>query len=177
VRHRPKWRLAVDQWLRAAENGVSFDWLVFDEGYGAAVPLLRFLSLVKQRFVAEVPVNFTVRDTEHGPARRADGRLTAADARGGGRHRVAHRTVRASFWRAATARVWVAGREHTLVAAVNDGMAEVKYFLTNATAAPLARVLAAAFRRWAVGHAFRLGKQEAGLMDYEGRNYTGLVRH
>lgn len=177
VKHRPKWRLAVDQWLRAAGNGVAFDWLVFDEGYGAAVPFLRFLSLVKQRFVAEVPINFTVRDTEHGPARRADGRLTAADARGGTRHRVAHRTVRASFWRAATARVWVANREHTLVAAVNEGTAEVKYFLTNATTAPLARVLAVAFRRWAVEHAFRLGKQEAGLTDYEGRNYTGLARH
>ena len=54
---------------------------------------------------------------------------------------------------------------------------EVKYFVTNATAAPLARVLAVAFRRWAVEHAFRLGKQEAGLMDYEGRTYTGLLRH
>src|SRR5215203_6520906 len=31
VRHRAKWRLAVDQWVRAAGNGVSFDWLVFDE--------------------------------------------------------------------------------------------------------------------------------------------------
>ncbi len=40
-----------------------------------------------------------------------------------------------------------------------------------------ARVLAVAFRRWTVEHAFRLGKQEAGLMDYEGRNYTGLMRH
>jgi SRSO17 transposase len=177
VRHRPKWRLAVDQWLRAVGSGVSFDWLVFDEGYGAAVPLLRFLSLVNQRFVAEVPVNFTVRDTEHGPARRADGRLTAADAQGGVRHRVAHRTVRASFWRAATASVWVAEREHTLVVAVNEATAEVKYFLTNATTAPLSRVLAVAFRRWTVEHAFRLGKQEAGLMDYEGRNYTGLLRH
>src|SRR5262249_25597055 len=130
-----------------------------------------------RRFVAEVPINFTVRETEHGPARRADGRLTAADARVGTRHRVAHRTVRASFWRAATARVWVANREHTLVAAVNDATAEVKYFLTNATAVSVARVLAVAFRRWAVEHAFRLGKQEAGLMDYEGRNYTGLMRH
>ena len=34
-----------------------------------------------------------------------------------------------------------------------------------------------AFRRWAVEHAFRLGKQEAGMTDYEGRNYTGLLRH
>ena len=177
VRHRTKWRLAVDQWLRLSGNGVSFDWLTFDEGYGAAVPFLRFLNLVGQRFVAEVPVNFRVRERAGAKARRADARLSADDARGGTRHRLAHRTVRASFWRAATATVWVADREHTLVAAVNEATGEVKYFLTNATTAPLARVLAVAFRRWAVEHAFRLGKQEAGLMDYEGRHYTGLVRH
>src|SRR4051794_36878462 len=102
VRHRPKWRLALDQWLRACGNGLSFDWLVFDEGYGAAVPLLRVLGVAGQRFVAEVPVHFSVRDRAGGPARRADARLTAADARGGRRHRLAHRTVGASSWRAAT---------------------------------------------------------------------------
>jgi SRSO17 transposase len=177
VRHRAKWRLAVDQWVRLAGNGVSFDWLVFDEGYGSKVPFLRFLNLVGQRFVAEVPVNFAVRDRVDGPARRADHRLTPADATAGRRHRLAHRTVRASFWRATTAAVWVAEREHTLVAAVDEATAEVKYFLTNATGAALSRVLAVAFRRWTVEHAFRLGKQEAGLMHYEGRDYTGLVRH
>jgi SRSO17 transposase len=176
-KHRTKWRLALDQLIRASANGITFDWLTFDEGYGAAVPFLRCLNAVNQRFVAEVPVNVRVRDTAGGPARRADARLTAADARSGTRHRVAHRTVRASFWRAATARVWVAQREHTLVVAINESTAEVKYFLTNATTATRARVLAVAFRRWTVEHAFRLGKQEAGLMDYEGRNYTGLMRH
>src|SRR3954470_16736135 len=177
VRHRAKWRLAVDQWVRLAGNGVAFDWMVFDEGYGSKVPFLRFLNLVGQRFVAEVPVNFTVRDQASGPARRADARLTATDAQGGTRHRLAHRTVRASFWRATTAAVWVAGREHALVVAINEATAEVKYFLTNATGAALGRVLAVAFRRWAVEHAFRLGKQEAGLTHYEGRDYTGLLRH
>ena len=177
VRYRPKWRLAVDQWVRLSEAGVSFDWLVFDEGYGSKVPLLRFLNLVGQHFVAEVPVNFAVRQKAGGPARRADARLGAADARGGRRHRLPHRTVRASFWRATSAVVWVADREHTLVAAVNEATAEVKYFLTNATTAPVARVLAVAFRRAVVEHAFRLGKQEAGLMHYEGRDYTGLRRH
>jgi hypothetical protein len=73
--------------------------------------------------------------------------------------------------------VWVAGREHTLIVAVHEGTGEVKYFLTNATAVPVARVLAVAFRRWTVEHGFRLGKQEVGLMDYEGRDYTGLIRH
>jgi SRSO17 transposase len=177
VGHRTKWRLAVGQWVRAMGNGVSFDWLVFDEGYGAAVPFLRFLGRMNQKFVAEVPVNFAVRETEGGPSRRADARLSAADARAGARHRLAHRTIRASYWRAATAAVWVADREHTLVAAVNEATGEVKYFVTNATTAPLARVLSVAFRRWTVEHAFRLGKQEAGLMDYEGRDYTGLLRH
>jgi SRSO17 transposase len=177
VRYRPKWRIAVDQWLRLTEAGVSFDWLVFDEGYGSKVPLLRFLNLVGQQFVAEVPVNFSVRDVAGGRARRADERLTPEDARRGRRHRLAHRSVRASYWRATTAVVWVADREHTLVVAINESTAEVKYFLTNVTAAPLSRVLAVAFRRAVVEHAFRLGKQEAGLMHYEGRDYTGLARH
>jgi SRSO17 transposase len=177
VRYRPKWRIALDQLLRLHANGVTFDWLVFDEGYGAAVPLLEVLGLVGQRFVAEVPVNFAARDTAGGPARRADERLSLADATDGRRYRLARRTVAGSVWRAATAAVWVAGRRHTLVVAVNEATAEVKYFLTNATGAPVARVLAVAFRRWTVEHGFRLGKQEAGLMDYEGRDYTGLIRH
>jgi SRSO17 transposase len=41
VRYRPKWRIALDQLIRLNGNGVTFDWLTFDEGYGAAVPLLR----------------------------------------------------------------------------------------------------------------------------------------
>jgi SRSO17 transposase len=176
IKHRTKWRLAMDQLIRLSRNGVSFDWVTFDEGYGAAVPFLRCLNAVNQRFVAEVPVNFTVRDKSGGPARRADARLTATDARRGTRHRVAHRTVGASFWRASAATVWVADQKHTLIVALNEGTGEVKYFVTNATAAR-ARVLAVAFRRWTVEHAFRLGKQEAGLMDYEGRNYIGLMRH
>ena len=177
VRHRPKWRLAMDQWVRLSERGVAFDWLVFDEGYGAAVPLLRFLNLVGQRFVAEVPVNFAVRATAGGPTRRADQRLGPAAAKRGRRHRLTRQTMRDAIWRATAAAVWVAERPHTLVVAVNEATAEVKYFLTNATDAPLARMLAAAFRRAVVEHAFRLGKQEAGLMDYEGRDYTGLIRH
>jgi SRSO17 transposase len=177
LRHRPKWRIALEQLVRLEGNGIRFDWLVFDEGYGASVPLLRFLNLAGQKFVAEVPVNFAVRQTADDPSRRADARLTSADARGGRRHRVAHPTVRDSIWRATGAGVWVAGQEHTLIVAINEATAEVKYFLTNARDVPLARVLAVAFRRWTVEHTFRLGKQEAGLMHYEGRDYTGLLRH
>src|SRR5262249_56781456 len=89
VRYRPKWRIALDQLIRLDGNGMAFDWLVFDEGYGAAVPFLRVLNLVGQRFVAEVPVNFVVRASAAGEAKRAGKRPTAADAEAGGRHRPA----------------------------------------------------------------------------------------
>jgi SRSO17 transposase len=177
VRYRPKWRIALDQLLRLHGNGITFDWLVFDEGYGAAVPLLEVLNLVGPRFVAEVPVNFAVADRAGGTTQRADQRLSAADAKGGKRHRLTHRTVRDSVWRAATAQGWVAGREHLLVVAINEATAEVKHFLSNATTTPVARLLAVAFCRWGVEQGFRLGKQAAGLMHYEGRDYTGLMRH
>lgn len=163
--------------VRLADNGLSFDWLVFDEGYGAAVPFLQILGLLGQQFVAEVPVNFAVRSRAGGKSRRADERLTAADARRGRRHRLAQRTVRDSVWRVRSATVWVGQRPHTLMVAINESTAEVKYFLTNATGEPLARVLTVAFRRWTVEQDFRLAKQEAGLMHYEGRNYLGLMRH
>jgi len=177
VRYRPKWRIALDQLIRLDGNGITFDWLVFDEGYGAAVPLLEVLNLVAQRFVAEVPVNFVVAGIQDGPTQRVDQRLSAADAKGGKRYRLAHRTVRDSVWRAATATVWVAGREHLLLVVINEATAEVKYFLSNAPSVPVARLLAVGFCRWSVEHGFRLGKQEAGLMHYEGRDYTGLIRH
>jgi len=177
VRTRPKWRIALDQLIRLHGNGITFDWLVFDEGYGAAVPLLRALNLVGQRFVAEVPVNFAVADVAGGPTQRADQRLSAAEARKGKRYRLARRTVADTVWRAATAVVWVAGREQLLMVAINEATAEVKYFLSNATATPVEQLLAVAFCRWSVEQSFRLAKQEAGLMHYEGRDYTGLMRH
>jgi len=175
--HRPKWRIALEQVVRLRQNGVRFDWLTFDEGYGASVPLLSCLNLIGQRFVAEIPVNFSVRNRMDGPPMRADARLSAADAARGATHRLEHKTTADSRWRATTARVWAGGREHLLVAAVNEATAEVKYFLSGETGVSLKRLLAVAFRRWTVEHCFRAAKQETGLMNYEGRQYDGLIRH
>jgi hypothetical protein len=57
--------------------------------------------------------------------------------------------------------------------AINAATAAGKYLLTNATAAPLSRVLQVAFRRAAIEHRFRVAKQEAGLMHEEGRRQGG----
>ncbi len=177
VGYRPKWRIAFDQLLRLDANGVKFDWLTFDEGYGAMVPLLSLLSLAGQRFVAEVPVSFSVRVEGIEGAVRADELLTFEDARGGRRHRIRQETRQDAWWRADSWPVTVRGRDYLLVAAVNEATAELKYFVTNATGEPTQRLLAVAFRRATVEHNFRLAKSEAGLVHYEGRLYVGLCRH
>jgi SRSO17 transposase len=57
--YRPKWQIALELYDRAVTSGLHFDWLTFDEGYGGKPGLLRGLSGRNQRFVAEVPRNFT----------------------------------------------------------------------------------------------------------------------
>ena len=53
--YRPKWRIALEQYDRAAANGIVFDWMTFDEGYGGKPEFLRELSKRRQHWVAEVP--------------------------------------------------------------------------------------------------------------------------
>ena len=177
VGYRSKWRIALDQLIRLSANGVSFDWLVFDEGYGSKVPFLWVLGLLGQKFVAEVPVNFTVRRLAEGPVCRADDYQPARHTDDWARFRIERKTRAKQVWRAQSTRVWAAEGWHQLVTATNEATGAVKYFVTNAVDEPLERVLRVAFRRATIEHAFRLAKQEAGLMHYEGRQYVGLVRH
>jgi len=45
----------LEQYDRAMVQGLRFDWLTFDEGYGGKPEFLRELSARKQSWVAEVP--------------------------------------------------------------------------------------------------------------------------
>jgi SRSO17 transposase len=177
VRFRSKWRIALDQLMRLDANGVAFDWLTFDEGYGSKGPFLWVLGLVKQKFVAEVPTNFSVRATRDGPSRRADAHQPGVRTGRWRRFRIGRETLADQVWRARRSRVWAARGWHTLVTAVNEATGEVKYLVTNAVGESLATLLAVAFRRAAVEHAFRIAKTEGGLTHFEGRQYVGLMRH
>lgn len=177
VRYQAKWRIALEQLLRLHACGLRLDWLTFDEGYGSKVPFLTVLSLAGQKFVAEVPVSFAVRTANASGACRADAVLTAEQARRGRCYRIRRLTHPDARWRASSRLVQVRGRVYTLVGAINEATAEVKYFVTNATAEPLMRVLQVAFGRATIEHSFRVAKTEAGLTHYEGRQYVGLVRH
>lgn len=59
VGYRPKWQIALELFDRSQENGVTFDWLSFDEGYGGKPLFLQGLDDRGQSFVGEVPVTFT----------------------------------------------------------------------------------------------------------------------
>jgi SRSO17 transposase len=59
VVYRPKWKIGLGIYDRAVANGVHFDWLTVDEGYGSKPLFLQGLDERSQRFVAEVPVTFS----------------------------------------------------------------------------------------------------------------------
>lgn len=57
--HRTKWRIGLELLDHAVANGVRFEWLTFDEGYGQTPAFLFELDQRGQRYVAEVPPCFT----------------------------------------------------------------------------------------------------------------------
>ena len=76
--HRPKWQIALELRDRAVANGVRFEWVTADEGYGE-VPAFHFaLDDRGQRYVVEVPCDFhawlrrpqVLQKRHHSPRRR-----------------------------------------------------------------------------------------------------------
>jgi SRSO17 transposase len=56
--YRPKWQIALELHDRAVANGLRFEWLTFDEGYGSKPEFSRELSSRSQMYVGEVPRSF-----------------------------------------------------------------------------------------------------------------------
>jgi SRSO17 transposase len=211
--YRPKWRIALEQYDRARANGLRFDWLTFDEGYGGKPEFLRELTARGQAWVAEVPkdtagwlVEACVTERPYRTSRRgrprSKRRLVSGQARARRadelltRHaqlkdvpwtqfRLDDRDKGPSVWEVKHVRFWPTTEDglpgepcHLLVARhVLQGEA-VKYFLSNGpAAATTATLLRVALTRHRVERCFQDQKSELGLDHYEGRTYTGLIRH
>lgn len=193
--YRPKWQIALEQWDRAHQHGITLDWLTFDEGYGACPAFLFGLDERQQRYVGEVPRSFSCRAV-HRSGRRPSDALKGQKAEDVVHSSVAFksqswqvlRLKRASeedqVWRVKAARVWVSSEagwsadSYWLIWASNDKTGEEKFFVSNAPAdTPVALLVRVAFRRWNIEHCFRTAKGELGFTHFEGRRYVALMRH
>ncbi len=193
--YRPKWRIALEEVDRARASQVSLDWLTFDEGYGMVPEFVRGLDDRELRFVGEVPKSLSCLAV-NGSGQRPDAQIKGQRAADVVRQspaflkqpwlkvKLSRQTVGEQVWEVKAAQVWQmqdkkwSVRTYWLIWARNVATGEEKYFLSNASAdAKLQTLVRVAFRRWNVEHAFRVGKSELGFTHYEGRNYTGLMRH
>jgi SRSO17 transposase len=190
-----KCEIALEQVKRALGNGVRFDWIGFDEGYGGKPSFLLGLEKLGVTFIGEVPKTFRCFSAPPGyqslqrPCVAKEAQNLAAHGKtfrrkGWSIYRVCHKTVPDSTWRVKAGRVHISvegechDREYWLIVAKNLGTAEVKYFISSAPPrTALKRMLEAAFSRWGIEHLFRVAKTEVGLGHYEGRRYRGLIRH
>lgn len=193
LKARPKWRVALEQWDRAAANGLRFRWLAADEGYGGKPAFLAGLAARKQSFAVEVPKTF--RGWTAPPMQMSEGvpKPKAAE-------RLARHSPHGTKWRKCkikdTSKGPTAWEVKFLPFGFRDGTrvvrgvelmvcrnllnpGELKYFVVfdAAGSAPKAAKVRAAFGRPAVEDVFEKGKGEAGLSHYEGRTYQGLLRH
>lgn len=58
--YRPKSEIALELYERAQGNGMQFDWLTFDEWYGAKPAFLDALNRANQKFVGEIHCRHSV---------------------------------------------------------------------------------------------------------------------
>jgi SRSO17 transposase len=197
VIYRPKWKIALEQIARARGNGVVFDWMTFDEGYGKSPEFIFALDADARKlpFVGEVPKTLSclaVNRSGERPQKKVKGRHAEEVVRSGSLfrsqswqvYRLPRETMQDQVWRVKAARVWLHSKKgwseksYWLIWASNDETGEEKFFLSNAPPdAKIETLVRVAFRRWNVEHSFRVAKGELGFADFEGRNYTALLRH
>jgi SRSO17 transposase len=195
VVYRPKWQIALEQVDRVRDNGMTLDWLTFDEEYGKRPGLLAGLDERQLRFVGEVPRTLSCL-AAHRSGRRPDEQTKGRPAQDVVRNssaflgqswqvlRLSRQTEQDQVWRVKAARGWLSSGQgwsaatYWLIWASNDQTGEEKFFLSNASEdTPVEVLVRVAFRRANVEHGFRVCKTELGFTHFEGRNYGALMRH
>jgi SRSO17 transposase len=195
ITYRSKWLIAVEMLDRAIANGIRFDWLVFDEWYGAKPEFLSVLDEMGQHYVAEVPANFMCWPTlpkynsPQAPfaAKRVDNAATHGKPFKDQKWQtvqLTRQTLAPQTWKIKAAQVYFqhdgqpTDRTYWLIVAKNVETKEIKYFVSNAPPqTSLMKLLKVAFSRWNIEHVFRVAKTEIGFGHFEGRSWLGLLRH
>jgi SRSO17 transposase len=194
--YRPKWRIALEQLTRAIGNGLTFNWLTFDEYYGSKPAFLEDLDARPgMYYVGEIPCNFRClasrprgkKPKKGWKGKRADNLARFSSAwyrREWHGVSLARLTLDNQVWQIRAGQVFLvrrgelSQRTYWLIVARNEATGEVKYFISNAPAdTPVEKLLRVAFTRWNVEHTFRVAKSEIGFGHFEGRSYVALMRH
>jgi SRSO17 transposase len=177
VSYKSKWVLAWQQYIRARDQGLRCDWLCFDSGYAGKPNLLRVLDVEKQKFVGEVPKNFSVTRKLGEKGESVLKMLPSKSQRGWKRLRLEQATGGETFWWYRSKLCFVKEVEVRVIVMKNRRTKEVKYLVSNAVKEAVQTLIRVNGRRWSIEHLFRISKSEVGLMHYEGRSYIGLIRH
>jgi SRSO17 transposase len=190
VVYRPQWPSALEQPDRAWAHGSARDGLTFAENYGDQPGFLQGEGARHRADVGEVPQSLrcftrTPRRAEAG--HRADPLVRHSPTfyrQRGRRIRPSRQTVGDQEWEAKAAPVWLSwagqptGRTYWLIGARNRRTGQEKYFVSNAPPRTALRTLRrVACARPNVEQALRLGPSALGFRHFEGRSYTGLMRH
>ena len=190
--YRPKTAIALKQVRHALSNGIKFDWLVFDEGYGKDPSFLFGLDALGQNWIGEVPKNFRcwpVLPQYHSQrAEFASKRVDNVARSPAFIYQVGSMTLpgNASSQSSGTSRprrcIWSARSPHRSHLRPDRGL-EPRHRPVQILPVQCAAthggglLLQVAFHRANIEHLFRLAKGEVGLSHFEGRSYVGLMRH
>ena len=203
LRHRPKWKIGIDQVRQAIREGIRFSFFTADEDYGKVPQFWFDLDALGQWAVAEVPKNFLCWPKP--PAYRSlRSEYAAKRVDNVVRHsplfysqswktmQIKEATRGPCVWQVKAGQVHLvdtrnkttAGcsaptdRTYWLIVAQNKATGETKYFVSNAPAhVSLQRLLEVAFGRWHIEKWFERAKQEAGFGSFEVRTYRSLMCH
>jgi SRSO17 transposase len=195
VVYRPKTAIAIELVKHALGNGIRFDWIVFDEGYGKNPAFLFDLDALGQVWIGEVPKIFRCWPTlpkYHSQRKEFASKEVQNIVRWSPAFiyqewqsfSVVRETTEPVVWDVKAAQVHLAkggyptDRTYWLIVAWNRQTDEYKYFVSNAPpTTALDLLLRVAFRRAKIEHLFRIVKGEVGFTHFEGRSYVGLMRH
>jgi SRSO17 transposase len=200
IRYRTRHKLALEM-LETNGRYLRHEWIAGDDEMGRSSRFRRDLRALKEQYLLAVPSNSNIRDLEEPcPAYGGRGRLpkqpfqrvdvwcdslnksgwTQIDVRDGEKGPLALEIVKRRV-QARTERGRDAGAEELLVVTRSldeNGKMKYDYHLSNAqpdtSLAELARVVKAEHR---VEDCIKRAKSEAGLSDYEVRNWTGWYHH
>jgi SRSO17 transposase len=162
--HRTKWRIALEQLKRVADEGLKLDWFTFDSEYGRCPEFLEELG--PQLFVGDVPRAFACLGAgksgirpevgiKSQPAEQVVRNASVFRSQSWQVVRLSRRTAEDQLWRVKCAPVWVSSkkkgwsaRPYRLLWMCSEATGEEAFAVSNAPASiPVERLVRVAFRR------------------------------